>query len=150
MFIWPISLQVRACVWFWLTGQFTWLWRRFLLNLSKISHSQLQGYLEKSLRRLLINYQILLLNFVGFNFEWLGEFDIASKVTHTLFHTPLQLSLLALHLLRHSNTGISSLSVSAHSFINYFKFYWNCPLFLRKWRIGFQIGLLGCLCLVAI
>ena len=42
---------------------------------------QLQGCLEKSLKWLLINYQILLPNFLVFSCEWLGEFDIASKVT---------------------------------------------------------------------
>ena len=41
----------------------------------------LQGCLEKSLKWLLINYQILLPNFLVFSCEWLGEFDIASKIT---------------------------------------------------------------------
>ena len=45
------------------------------------SHKQLQGCLEKSLKWLLINYQILLPNFLVFSYEWLGEFDIASKGT---------------------------------------------------------------------
>ena len=49
----------------------------------------MQGYLEKSLKWLLINYQILLPNFLVFSCEWLGEFDIASKVTKDLIpHTP--------------------------------------------------------------
>ena len=43
--------------------------------------NNLQGCLEKSLKWLLINYQILLPNFLIFTFEWLGEFNIASKVT---------------------------------------------------------------------
>ena len=50
---------------------------------------KLQGYLENSLNRLLINYQILLPNVLVFSCEWLGEFDIASKVTKGLIpHTP--------------------------------------------------------------
>ena len=52
-------------------------------------HSELQGCLEKSLKWLLINNQILLPNFLVFSCEWLGEFDIASKVTQGLIpHTP--------------------------------------------------------------
>jgi len=52
---------------------------------------KMQGYLVKSLKWLLINYQILLPNFLLFSREWLGEFDIASKVTSALFHTPFQM-----------------------------------------------------------
>ena len=39
------------------------------------------GVPGESLKWLLINYQILLPNFLVFSCEWLGEFDIASKVT---------------------------------------------------------------------
>ena len=44
-------------------------------------HHFTHSSLEKSLKWLLINYQILLPNFLVFSCEWLGEFDIASKVT---------------------------------------------------------------------
>ena len=52
---------------------------------------QLQGCLERSLKWLLINYQILLPNFLVLSCEWLGEFYIASKVTSSkglIPHTP--------------------------------------------------------------
>ena len=50
-----------------------------------------RGAWRKAFKSLLINYQILLPNFLIFSCEWLGEFNIASKVTKALFHIPLQL-----------------------------------------------------------